>query len=193
MNFLAHLYLTKDYPAEVAVGNFLADAVKGRKALSGFPELIQTGIRIHRQIDHFTDTHPAYRQGTKRLFPNYGKFAGIIMDIFYDHVLANNWNRYCNRSLDSFAQAQYGLITTHWNHLPQRTQLWFHYMVDNNLLVNYARESVVELVLHRMDKRLGSTSGMGQAIHELKAYKSDFTTEFDIVLKDLQTHLSSTF
>lgn len=190
MNFLAHLYLTKEFPAPVSVGNFLADAVKGKNALSGYPEDIQTGILIHRQIDHFTDTHPLARQGTQRLFGNYGKFAGIILDIFYDHILAGNWHLYSLVPLEDFARAQYTLITDHWEYLPQRTRFWFQYMHDNNLLVNYAHEDVIEDVLQRMDRRLGSISGMGGAITELRLYKQEYTAEFKTVFGELQAMIT---
>ncbi len=193
MNYLAHLYLTKDFPDEVSVGNFLADAVKGQKAIANFPEAIQTGIRIHREIDHFTDTHLLVKKGKKRLNSNYGKFAGIIVDIFYDHLLAVNWDLYTHISLEDFAQSQYELITSHWLHLPDRTQFWYYYMHQNNLLVNYARETVVEEVLHRMDRRLGSISGMGGAIVELRMHKDDYTEEFKTVFQEIQAHIASLF
>ena len=193
MNYLAHLYLTKDYSEEISVGNFIADAVKGQKALSKYPEHIKTGIRIHREIDSFTDTHHLFKKGTKRLHSNYGKFAGIIMDIFYDHILADNWDQYSDDSLEDFAQSQYALIKTHWIHLPERTQFWYNYMYQNNLLLTYAEEDVIELVLQRMDKRLGSISGMGRAIQELRIYKDEFTKEFRIFFQEIQAHLSTRF
>jgi len=189
MNFLAHLYLTKDYSEEVSVGNFIADAIKGQKALSFYPKDIQLGIRIHREIDSFTDTHPQFKEGTKRLHSNYGKFAGIILDIFYDHILASNWDKYSKGSLEDFAQSQYDLITTHWVYLPERTQYWYQYMYQNNLLVDYAREDVIKLVLERMDKRLGSISGMGKAIEELRMFKDEYTQEFKTVFQELQERL----
>ena len=193
MNYLAHLYLTKNYSEEISVGNFIADAVKGQKALSNYPEQIQSGIRVHREIDSFTDTHPLFKKGTKRLHSNYGKFAGIILDIFYDHILAENWDQYSEDSLENFAQSQYSLITTHWIHLLLRTQYWYHYMYHNNLLVTYAKEAVIELVLQRMDKRLGSISEMGRAIVELRTYKDEYTEEFRTFFQEIQEHLSSRF
>ena len=167
--------------------------MKGLKALSNYPEYIQKGIRIHREIDSFTDSHPLVKKGTKRLHPNYGKFAGIIVDIFYDHLLADNWEQYSEIPLVEFAQAQYNLITKHWNHLPPRTQFWYYYMYQNNLLVTYAQEDVIELVLQRMDKRMGSISGMGGAIDELRIHKTEYTAEFRSVFLEIQKHVSSNY
>lgn len=193
MNYLAHLYISRNYPDEVSVGNFLADAVKGKKAILLYPDLIQTGIRIHREIDSFTDSHPMVKNGTRRLHGKYGKFAGIIVDVYYDHILADNWAQYSDIKLVDFAQSRYDLITTHWRHLPLRTQMWYHYMYQNNLLVNYAKENVVELVLKRMDQRLGSLSGMGSAIEELRFYNYEFTEEFKTFFRDIQEHVYSKF
>ncbi len=178
MNFLAHLYLTKEHPEFVSVGNFMADAVKGKKAMLGYPEEIQQGIRIHRAIDDFADTHPLFRQGTARLHERYSKFAPVIMDIFYDHILAENWLHYSDATLQDFSQKQYKLLTKNKSYLPERTLRWLKYMKMENLLYNYANESKIEQVLRRMDKRTNGISGMGTAVTELRMYKEEYRVEF---------------
>ncbi len=178
MNFLAHLYLTKEHPELVSVGNFMADAVKGKKALFDYPDEIQQGIIIHRAIDDFADSHPLFRQGTARLHERYSKFSPVIMDIFYDHILAKNWSKFSDVSLKDFSQSQYKLLTKHKSQLPERTKQWLKYMKLENLLYNYATESKIEQVLKRMDKRTNGISGMGTAICELRMYKEEYCAEF---------------
>lgn len=186
MNFLAHLYLTKDTPELVSVGNFMADAVKGTKALELHPELIQQGIRIHRAIDSFTDTHHIFKQGTARLHANYGKFAPVIMDIFYDHLLAVRWLEYNQQSLADFSKEQYRLLTRHKLLMPDASRKWLRYIKMENLLVNYASEVKIAQVLKRMDKRTGAISGMSSAINELRVYKSMLIIEFADFMQDMQ-------
>lgn len=178
MNFLAHLYLTKDHPELVSVGNFMADAVKGQKAILEYPEQIQQGIRIHRAIDDFADSHSLFRQGTARLHSRYSKFSPVIMDIFYDHILAESWDKFSDISLKDFSQSQYKLLTKHKSLLPEQTLRWLKYMKLENLLYNYASESKIEQVLKRMDKRTNGVSGMSTAIDELRLYKEEYCTEF---------------
>ena len=86
MNFLAHIYLSGNNK-EITIGNFIADGIRG-KDYKKYPEAIQTGILLHRQIDTFTDAHKTVRQSTKRLHENYGHYSGVIVDILYDHFLA---------------------------------------------------------------------------------------------------------
>lgn len=186
MNFLAHLYLTQNKPELVSVGNFMADAVKGTKALELYPESIQQGIRIHRAIDSFTDTHHIFQQGTARLHANYGKFAPVIMDIFYDHLLALHWSDYNQQSLKDFSKEQYRLLTKHKLLMPDVTRKWLRYIKMENLLVNYASEAKIEQVLKRMDKRTGAISGMSSAINELRVYKSMLIIEFTEFMEEMQ-------
>ena len=72
------------------VGNFMADAVKGRD-LSGWSAGLQTGIRMHRRIDSYTDNHPLTLLGRERLRAHCGKYAGVALDLFYDHAIASRW------------------------------------------------------------------------------------------------------
>ena len=79
MNYLAHIYLSGDNDL-IKIGNFMADGIKGHE-YEKFPEIIQKGILLHRQIDSFTDFHPVYRQSKHRLHNIYGHYSGVIMDM----------------------------------------------------------------------------------------------------------------
>jgi acyl carrier protein phosphodiesterase len=94
MNFLAHIYLSGDNDL-LKIGNFMADSIRGHH-YEDYPTEIRKGILLHRAIDSFTDMHPIYRQSKHRLHEKYGHYSGVIMDIFYDHFLAKNWNKYSN-------------------------------------------------------------------------------------------------
>jgi len=107
MNFLAHLYLSGDND-ELKIGNFVADGIHGKPY--EFPPVVQKGIILHRAIDSYTDVHPIFRQGTRRLHPAYHHYAGVIMDIFYDHFLAKNWKNYSDVPLNEYAAGIYKLL-----------------------------------------------------------------------------------
>ena len=89
MNFLAHIYLSFG-DDEITLGNFFADHIRGNK-FKHFPEKIQKGIVLHREIDTYTDAHPIAKQSSRRLHANYSHYSRVIVDIFYDHFLAKNW------------------------------------------------------------------------------------------------------
>ena len=89
MNYLAHVYLSGT-DQDLSIGNFIADHVKG-KAYLDYPDSIQRGILLHRKIDHFTDSHPLFKKNVSLLFPQYRHYSRVIVDMFFDHVLAVHW------------------------------------------------------------------------------------------------------
>ena len=193
MNFLAHLYLTSGQSEKVIIGNFMADAVKGNRAISAYQEEIQLGIRIHREIDEFTDRHRLFQQGTRRLHKNFGKYAPIILDIYYDHLLAADWTRYSEWPLQYFAREQYTIIDRHLHRLPERTRFWFDYMKSHDLLFNYAKEESIDFVFKRMDYRTGGISGMGTALKQIEQHKEAYRKEFRDFFEEIRAHIASRF
>ncbi|MCG9970074.1 ACP phosphodiesterase [Christiangramia crocea] len=184
MNFLAHIYLSGDNE-QLMVGNFMADAVKGKKYLK-YPVQIKNGIILHRAIDYYTDTHEIFKKSTQRLFPVYGHYSGIIVDIFYDHFLAANWDEYSSIPLETFTHRFYRILEEHYEILPFRVKSFLPYMVKDNWLLSYAKIEGIEKVLKGMNNRTGRKSGMHNATTELKEYYSEFESEFKAFFKELR-------
>lgn len=184
MNFLAHIYLSGDNE-QLMVGNFMADSVKGKKYLK-YPDKIKNGIILHRAIDYYTDTHEIFKKSTQRLFPIYGHYSGIIVDIFYDHFLAANWEEYSSVSLEEYTLNFYRILEDHYEILPFRVKSFLPYMVNDNWLLSYAKIEGIEKVLKGMNNRTGRKSGMHKAVQELEEYYSQFENEFRSFFEDLQ-------
>jgi len=90
LNYLAHIYFS-DSCRQVAVGNFIGDFVKGR-GYKSYPSGIRKGILLHREIDHFTDNHPVFQETVALLRPSFGRYSGIMADMYYDYLLASDLN-----------------------------------------------------------------------------------------------------
>ncbi|WP_051362230.1 ACP phosphodiesterase [Solimonas soli] len=100
MNFLAHLWLAERTGTSLA-GSVLGDVVRGAD-LSAYPDDIAVGIRLHRRIDAVTDRHPAVG-ALRAQFPDGARrYAGIVLDLAFDHALALDWPRYSGDALPDF-------------------------------------------------------------------------------------------
>jgi len=183
MNFLAHIYLSKDDEL-ITIGNFIADAVKGNK-YKNYDKKIQLGILLHREIDTYTDQHPIFKQSTKRLHKNYSHYSGVIVDIFYDHFLAKNWTLYSNSTLSNYVDSFYQNLENHYDLLPKRIQNMLPYMIVDNWLLNYQYKEGIAKVLSGMNRRTKYKSGMNNAINDLEEFYLDFGNEFTLFFKDL--------
>ncbi len=184
MNFLAHIYLSGDDP-ELKIGNFIADSVKGKKYLD-YPERISQGITLHRKIDFYTDTNAIVRQSVSRLFPKYGHYSSVIVDILYDHFLAANWSEYSNIPLKEYTLGFYKLLEENYDILPKRIQNFLPYMIQDNWLLSYATVSGIGDVLAGMNRRTKNKSKMHLAVVELESYYEDFNSEFHSFFKQLE-------
>ncbi|NQX76905.1 acyl carrier protein phosphodiesterase [Gilvibacter sp.] len=186
MNYLAHIYLSGGDP-EVTVGNFIADAVKGKDYLN-YSEGIQRGIILHRAIDTFTDSHPIVKQSSKRLHKKYGHYSGVIVDILYDHFLAANWSDYSDQPLDQYVQAFYDLLQAHHDIVPERIQKIMPIMFAHNWLLSYATVEGIGKILFQMNRRTKNRSKMNFAILELEAHYDEFYEEFTTFFAELITY-----
>jgi acyl carrier protein phosphodiesterase len=133
LNYLAHIYLSGT-DSRVQVGNFIGDFVKGSQ-LNAYPENIRHGIVLHRKIDSFTDSHPVVRETIALLRPTFGRYSGIIVDMYFDYFLANNFSDYVRqKSLDKFAFRFYLATLVNYRYLPERVKGFiFHFILTNRL------------------------------------------------------------
>ena len=184
MNFLAHLYLSKSNK-NILIGNFISDAIKGNK-YEKYPKEIKVGILLHREIDHFTDTHKIVKQSMKRLHKRYRHYDGVIIDILYDHFLAKNWLKYSKIPLNEYAENVYSFLNKNKTTFPQELQQLLPNMIQYNWLVNYASLEGIERVLNGMNKRTKGISQMNLAIEDLKLNYAELENDFTLFFKELE-------
>ncbi len=188
MNFLGHLLVSGNRPL-VIVGNFMGDAVKGRDLSAWEPEL-QAGIRMHRRIDSFTDNHPLTLQGRERLREHCGKYAGVALDLFYDHAIAQRWDDLWPEPLEQFTQRMYRLLEQHSHLMPQRTRHMLGYMVRNDWLAGYIEIAGIARALRGLAVRVPGGEALLGAESVLVQHHAAFEQECMHFLKDLRSHLA---
>ncbi|MBI3652999.1 MAG: DUF479 domain-containing protein [Acidobacteria bacterium] len=187
MNYLAHLYLAEDSPHSV-IGNLLGDFVKGSISDS-YPSEIRQGIELHRKVDRFTDAHVVVRSSLKLISPARRRFAGVIVDMFYDHLLAKNWESYSTTPLRLFSQKVYGVLTEHHNLLPQRLQQMLPYIIKEDWLTSYREINTIDQALNRISNRLAKRfqreNALLNAAKELEANYQQLESHFHSFFPDL--------
>lgn len=183
MNFLAHLYLSGKDPKRM-VGNFMGDFVKG-KEIDLLEPKISEGVRLHRLIDEFTDSHRVVSESKDRLREKYRHYAGVIVDIYYDHFLATLWQDYHPQRLEVYAEHSYQVVRSHWHLLPPKAQFMFPYMERTNWLVSYAQINGIQRAMDGMARRTRFYSKMEESTLDLQKHYSAFQSEFQLFFPDL--------
>lgn len=143
MNYLAHAYLSFNKP-EILVGNMISDYIKGKKQFD-YPLAVQKGIRLHRAIDNFTDTHPVTQELKSFFRPQYRLYSGAFADVVYDHFLANDVQQFnTETNLKQFAAGTYMLLESFTDIFPLPFQKMFPYMKAYDWLYNYRHRWGIE-------------------------------------------------
>ncbi len=176
MNFLAHIYLSgKD--ENLMLGNFIADMVKGRQIEKYKPAVVR-GIKLHRKIDEFTDSHPYVTRSKDRIREKYRHYSGVVVDMFYDHYLARNWNDYSSEPIEKYVQSAYNVLMKNYIMLPKRAKFILPIMIGSNWLVNYADLKSLQRHMEGLARRTPFKSGMEDAVTDLKLHYSGFKKDF---------------
>jgi len=189
MNFLAHIYLSGKSD-EIKIGNFIGDFVKSSD-MKKYTETINQGIQMHWAIDEFTDHHLVVQESKDRLRPKYGHYAGVIVDIYYDHFLARNWEQYHSDDLRAYVNQQYKMLENHISILPQKVVNMLPYMIKYDWLYNYQYLDGIERVMHGMANRSKFNSKMDESVTELKKYHREFEQEFEAFFPELKDFCES--
>lgn len=184
MNYLAHIFLSGD-DRLVQIGNFVGDAVKG-KAYLRFPPQMQKGILLHRRIDSFADTHPLVREAVSLGREPFGRYAAVVMDLFFDYFLAKHFREYATCSLSSFARRFYWGLVIHYPWLPGRFKYFIWHFIITNRLGCYASPEGIRRSLEIMVAYRGLKIEPGGAIDFLLANEARLQALFSLFFPEIQ-------
>ena len=180
MNFLAHLYLSPD-EAGWLIGSILPDLVRPLK-VGELDEQVATGVVLHRHVDAFTDTHPIVHRSKGRIRARHGIYAGILIDLFYDHFLAADWPGYHDQPLDGFSAHVYEQFASHPQLMPPAMHTIVEQMAQHNWLCMYAQIDGIEHVLGRMSDRFSRKFNrnvqLTGAVDDLREHYDDLQSGF---------------
>ena len=181
MNYLAHALLAAS-PAELRLGGLIGDFVKGpldSAANAHLPPAVRAGVALHRKIDGFADAHPAFRRSRARVGALRRRYAGVMVDMFYDHLLAVHWALFSAQPLAGFARDCYALLAAEQARLPARLRALRGRMEADDWLAGYRDIARIHRALDGMARhRVARANPLAGAASELEADYAGFEADF---------------
>ena len=185
MNYLAHIFLARQ-SGDTMLGGILGDFVKPAEG-SNFPWEIAREIALHRHIDSFTDQHPVVRDAKRRFRPHTRRFAGPLLDLFFDHALIVDWQRHADTPLRGFIDGFYRAIRQRWEILPERFRRRATPMIQQDWLGAYADFDGVAMAAKGVSTRLSRHGErMREGINDLHLHYEDLLADFRRFFPDLE-------
>jgi acyl carrier protein phosphodiesterase len=185
MNYLAHAYLSFNNP-DILAGNMISDYIKGKKQFD-YPPAVQNGIKLHRAIDHFTDTHAATQELKSFFRPQYRLYSGAFADVVYDHFLAVDTTEFITETeLKTFAESTYQVLESYTALFPIPFQKMFPYMKEYNWLYNYRHTWGIEKSFGGVVRRSAYLSESAIAFEIFNAHYKSMQACYNIFFPDLK-------
>lgn len=191
MNHLAHFFLAERVPEAIA-GALLGDFVKGKIVENDFPAKMRDEIVIHRKIDALTDTDEMLKICKNRFVKTRRLFAGIVLDVAFDHFLAKNWAKYTDENLYEFANFAYRSLEKHAARFPPNFQTFLPRMITDDFLAAYRNFVRVEFALRKLSGRVRGGENLNEAFAELSANYDYFENCFGEFFPRLQNSVAET-
>ncbi|HZX70851.1 MAG TPA: ACP phosphodiesterase [Rhodanobacter sp.] len=185
MNHLAHALLAGDDEA-LRLGGMLGDFVRGRPDPAVWPLRVIDGIRLHRAIDVYTDAHPEVLAAKAELPPPYRRYAGILLDMWFDHCLARDFSRWCEQPLPEYSDALRALLWRRDALLTPDLRRFRAYMEANRLPAGYADRAVLGRALSGIGQRLSRANPLDSALPVLVEREEELQQRFEVFFPQLR-------
>jgi acyl carrier protein phosphodiesterase len=183
MNFLAHTLLGFE-DVDLIAGQVCGDFVRGTE-LFRFPAGVEVGIRLHRHLDVFTDSHPVLQDARTTMDGVPYRFAGIIIDVLFDHFLARQWSRFSALTLSGHARTVHAALAQHEPILPERLQRFMTVLQKERILESNVDLSALEQTLERLSRRSARFAPLAIDVSHLSRLRHQLQESFESFHPDL--------
>lgn len=188
MNFLAHSLFAQQDPQKI-VGQFCGDFIRGNNH-THLPAAVQDGIRLHRQVDSFTDRHPLNATARGLFEPPWRRFAGIFTDVVYDHYLVREWHSYSDMPIEDHVDMVHDALLSNYEILPLNLQRFARHLVDRQVLLSYRNFDAVEKALYRISGRSPRFFLLSEAGPVIERQSEELNRLFKLFFPDLIEHMN---
>ncbi len=186
MNHLAHVFLAPVSP-QARVGSILGDFTRGVD-LASLPDPVVLGVRHHRAVDAFTDRHPQVLASKSLFSDQRRRFAGVALDILYDHYLLRHWHRFSTEASGRFISRVYTELQENEHLMPQRMARMTRYLVRDNWFDAYRDLDQIGYALDRVASRIRFANDFAGIIDEIREHDRELERRFLSFFPELRCH-----
>ena len=152
MNYLVHLSCSI-YDEETLPGNFIFDLLNSKEKFSHASSLVK-GIALHKQIDSFSNSHPALQVINSTLHPVVHKYAPVVSDIMCDQLMFKQWDALMPMTYKEFEQWVYKRLRLDLSNFPERLHSQINHMIERHWLRAYTETKGTRKVLERLNQKI---------------------------------------
>jgi acyl carrier protein phosphodiesterase len=189
MNYLAHTALAQPNHCSL-VGNLLGDFCKG-VPLHTLPAEVLSGLANHRAVDKFTDTYPELVQLKQQFSLQRRRFAGIAMDVLFDHFLMLHWQRFYPHEFRQYKRQLYADLAAAEYLMPATMKATMRRVRCDDWLASYQHLPSLGLALDQIARRIRFANQFAGIIDEIMPLYTTLEQAFLRFYPELQRHIAA--
>ena len=187
MNYLAHLFFAADN-TESRIGNLLGDFCRGVD-VKNLPEAVQQGLRLHREVDAFTDRSPEVLAAKQYFSAKRRRFAGIAIDMLFDHFLIRHCLLFHPQPFDLYAYQLYQKLAADLPLMPASMQPTVSAIIRQDWFLSYADINQLGRALDRVAQRIRFANQFTGAAADIQPHYVELEQLFLQFFPRLQQHV----
>lgn len=191
MNFLGHLYFSND-DDQLKHANLFGDFVRG-KDLTMYPREIAEGIVLHRTIDQYIDHHPVVLELLHQLYGDLPKISGIAVDLYFDHLLARNWNEYHGEKINQFIHNFYTKKIDKIQYYSDEYLFVYGKMKEYDWLGQYSSHQGLTKACQGLNRRISFENSLDRAPQVFLEKEKIITDAFHAYMNEANQYFSEYF
>ncbi len=177
--------------ADSVVGNLLGDFARGVDLASLNPR-VRAGLDNHRAVDRFTDRHPLVVAMKQQFSRPRRRFAGIALDMYFDHLLIKHWSQLEADDLGQTTQRIYAQLRSSQHLMPsEHMQRTTTSIVEHDWFGTYRHLEGITHAMNRVAARVRFPNAFDNAIEDLLANQQQVEAGFLEFYPQLKAHIEA--
>ncbi|MEP0177111.1 MAG: ACP phosphodiesterase [Paraglaciecola sp.] len=157
--------------------------------LSHLPSDIELGVRLHRSVDTFTDSHPLVLDLKQEFTGKLRRMSGVIIDIYFDYLLMTNWKEYSTSNSHILFAQFYDELETFSLPISSEFDKQAERLVKYRWLNQYSNRDTCFQAYSSIESRLGNKIQFAvHANHFIKQNHNLFARKFSQFYPELLEH-----
>ena len=185
MNYLAHLAFSYPDP-DLMLGNFIADGLKKQEE-QHWSARVNRGVKMHRDIDFFTDQHESSRWMKDQFYSTIGKYHSVAVDIVLDYYLMQQWTQLFDFTFIQLQETIESVLEEHKSNMNPRHSRLAASLIRYKWLNHFKTWEGLSEVLGRMNQRAKFVVNFNDVIPVLKSNHSEFYKRSFAFFNEIQT------
>ncbi|MBX9853629.1 MAG: acyl carrier protein phosphodiesterase [Cytophagaceae bacterium] len=189
MSSLNTLFFSENKSENFTTGLIIGNGAR-QNYISRYNDEILKGILLAEKIRDFTENNEFVKASQNRLSTKHSKHKDFIIQVFYDHLLASNWEKYSSLPIEAFSEKIYNNIMENIILFPYKIRKFSPEMISKKWIGGLTTIEGTHRYVNMLFKKERFTNNLEHSLFELVESYQDYKKDFEQYFESLQVTIA---